>query len=293
MVSKAINKFYLAAGVLVVLFGVNQARAATTDIEGAAGGGLVPMALMHPQGPLISYTTLDTQDYGIQSFAVGGSILDRVEISLGHMAVNAPTVGSALALDRHIHMNTLGLKVKVLDMSDSTPQVAIGLQAKNSSGAILDFLKTANAISGTSGTDLYIAATKVVTIGGKAVALNGVLRGTKANTMGVLGFGGGTVAGGKTSYSWNPEVSAGMFLTDTVIAGGEYRAKPDNISNTVGGFGIKEECAYSLFVAYLPNKNMAVTAAYINLGQVGPSQAAVPAMSNKQDGISLRMQANF
>lgn len=293
MVSKAIHRFYLAAGVLAVSLGANQARAVPTNIEGSAGGGVVPMALMHPQGPLISYTNLTTQNFGIQSIAVGGTVADRAEVSLGHLMTTVPASYAAFyGTDNRITVNTFGLKIKVLDMSDSAPQVALGLQHKSSSGSLLNTLKTAGAISGTSGTDVYAAATKVVTIGGKGVVLNGVLRATKANQMGILGFGGGTAAGGKTSYSVEPELSVGAFLTDNVIFGGEYRAKPNNISSTAAGLGIKEEAAYTLFMAYIPNKNMTITAAYANLGQVGASQAAV-AGTAKQDGMYLQLQTNF
>lgn len=294
MVSKAISKFYLVAGALAVSFGANQAQAVPTNVEGSAGGGVVPMALMHPQGPLISYTNLTTQNFGIQSIAIGGTIADRAEVSLGHLMTTVPTIycTAGFCTDNRITVNTLGLKVKVLDMSDSAPQVAIGLQHKSSSGSLLDVLQTAGAISGKSGTDVYAVATKVVTMGGKGVVLNGVLRATKANQMGILGFGGGTAAGGKTSYSVEPEVSVGVFLADNVIFGGEYRAKPNNISAAAGGLGVKEEGAYTLFMAYIPNKNMTITAAYANLGQVGASTAAVGGTA-RQDGMYLQLQANF
>lgn len=285
------KKFGMAitASLFAASFSANLAQAVPTNVEGAAGGGLVPMALMHPQGPLVSYTHLNTQDFRIQSIAVGGTIADRAEISLGHLMTNVPDTYNGLdGNSNSINVNTLGLKVKVLDMSDAMPQVAIGLQHKSSSGKLLDTLQTAGFISSKSGTDLYAVATKVV---GKGVVLNGVLRATKANQMGILGFGGGTQAGGKSSYSLVPEVSVGYFLTDSVIVGGEYRGKPNNISNAV--FGIKEEGAYTLFAAYLVNKNMAVTAAYANLGQVGATPAALGRGSSKQSGLYLQLQANF
>lgn len=292
MISKATYRFCLAASVLAVSFGANQAQAVPTNVEGSAGGGLVPMALMHPQGPLFSYTNLTTQDFGIQSIAIGGSIADRAEVSFGHLMATVPSSYAAFYTDNRITVNTFGLKFKVLDMSDSAPQVVIGLQAKSSSGSLLDTLQAVGAIGGKSGTDVYAAATKVVTVGGKGVVLNGILRATKANQMGILGFGGGTAAGGKTGYSVNPELSAGVFLADNVILGGEYRAKPNNISSTVAGLGIKEDDAYSLFMVYLVNKSMAITAAYVNLGQVGASKTVV-AGAAKQDGLYLQMQANF
>ena len=287
-----VRKVSFAAALVAASWGAGMAHAAVTEVEGSAGGGLVPWALMHPQGPLASYTHVDVNNYTIQSIAVGGTIANRVELSFAHQMVNAPTVGSALGLDSRINQDVLGLKLKLLDMGkdDAVPQVAVGLQLKHSSGAILDTLKAAGAINGTSGTDWYAAATKFVSLGGKKVVLDATLRATKANQMGVLGFGGGTI-NGNNGYKWRPEISAGVFVADNVVVGAEYRAKPNNISSAV--FGIQEKAAWDLFLAYFVNKNMALTAAYANLGQVGPSQAAVPAMAKKQDGLYLQLQANF
>lgn len=281
-----------AAGVMLLALGGGSAQAAVTNIEGSAGGGLVPWALLHPQGPLVSYTNVNVNDYKIQSVAIATSIASMVELSLAKQMVNAPAVGTALGLNNRIDMTTFGVKVKVVDMGkdNAIPQIAIGVQAKSASGAILDALQTAGAISGKSGTDWYAAATKFVTIGGKKVVLNGTLRATKANTFGVLGFGGGTI-NNNNNYKWEPEVSAGAFVADNVVLGAEYRAKPNNIGQAA--FGIQEKGAWDIFIAYFVNKNMAITAAYANLGQVGPSRTAVPAMAAKQDGLYVQLQANF
>lgn len=279
-------------------FGAGTAEAAVTQIEGSAGGGIVPWALMHPTGPLVSYTNVNTNDYQIQSVAVGTSIAGMVEISLAKQMVNAPTVGAALALDNRIDMTTVGLKVKLLDMGkdNAVPQVAIGVQSKKVSGDIVDALKAAGAIDSLSGTDVYVAATKFVTVGAKKVVLNGTLRATKANQFGVLGFGGGTLGGtvaAKTSYKAEAEISVGAFVADNVVLGVEYRAKPNNINSAA--FGIKESAAGDLFMAYFVNKNMAITAAYAYLGQVGPTPAGVgtTTMAKKQDGLYLQLQAGF
>lgn len=287
-----IRTYSLAAGLVAATFSSGMAQAAVTNVEGSAGGGLVPWALLHPQGPLVSYTNVNVNDYKIQSVAVAGTIANMVELSLAKQMVNAPTVGTALGLNNRIDMTTFGVKVKLVDMGkdNAVPQIAIGAQAKSASGAILDALQTAGAISGKSGTDWYAAATKFVTIGGKKVVLNGTLRATKANTMGVLGFGGGTI-NNNNNYKWEPEISAGAFVADNVVLGAEYRAKPNNIGQAA--FGIQESGAWDIFMAYFVNKNMAITAAYANLGQVGPSRAAVGAMAAKQDGLYLQLQANF
>lgn len=298
--SKGITKASLAAALAAASFGVGMAQAAVTEVEGSAGGGLVPWALMHPQGPLASYTHVNVNDYSIQGFAVGGTIANRVEVSFAHQMVNAPTVANALTgmgawgtVDNRINQDVLGLKVKLLDMgkNDAVPQVAVGMQLKHANGKIVDILKNAGYINGKSGTDWYVAATKFVTIGGKKVVLDGTLRATKANQMGLLGFGGGSL-NGNNGYKLKPEVSAGVFVTDNVVLGAEYRAKPNNIRNDTT-FGFREDAAWDIFMAYFVNKNMAITAAYANLGQVGPAQAQVSSMAKKQDGLYLQLQANF
>lgn len=282
---------YLSFAAILGLTFTAGAQAAVTQVEGSAGGGIVPWAMLHPQGPLVSYTNVHTSDFIIQSVAVGGAIADRLELSLAQQIVNAATVGNALNLDNRITQNTFGAKLKLLDMGKDNvvPQVAIGVQAKHASGAILDALQSLGAISNTSGTDWYAAATKVITLGGKNVLLNGTLRATKANQMGLLGFGGGVA--GNNGYRIKPEISAGVFVAENAVLGFEYRAKPNNISPAFAG--IREDAAYDIFMAYFINKNMALTAAYANLGQVGASRAMVPTMSNRQDGLYLQLQANF
>ena len=288
---RTLLKSALGAGFAAASLGSGMAQAAVTEVEGSAGGGLVPWALLHPQGPLVSYTNVHVDNYTIESVAVAGTIANRVELSFAHQMLDAPTVGNALGLSHGINQDVFGVKVKLLDMGkdDAVPQVSIGVQLKHATGKILDALKAANAVKDTSGTDWYAAATKIIVVGGKKVVLDGTLRATKANQMGLLGFGGG--ANGNNNYKFEPEVSAGVFVLDNLVLGAEYRAKPNNISSAV--FGIQEKAAWDLFAAYFVNKNMAITAAYASLGQVGPSHAAVPTMSDKHNGLYLQLQANF
>lgn len=269
---------------------IGAAHAQVTQVEGSAGGGIVPWALLHPTA-VASFTYVNTNDYSLQTLVVGGTIMNRVELSAAQERLNAPTVGNALSLDNSIRQNIFGAKVKLLDMGkdDYVPQVALGVQFKKATGQIVDALKNADAISDTSGTDVYLVASKVVSVGGRTLILNGALRGTKANQFGLLGFGGGSA--GNDSYKAKIELSGGVFLADNVVLGGEYRDKPNNISSSV--FGIKEEGAWDVWVAYFPNKAMSLTLAYANLGQVGPARSAVPAMASKQEGLYLQVQGNF
>ena len=63
--------------------------------------------------------------------------------------------------------------------------------------------------------------------------------------------------------------SAGVFLdsANSVLVGYEYRQKPDNLS------AFKEDAYQDVFIAYLPNKRLAVAAAYADLGNFPGSPA--------------------
>jgi hypothetical protein len=84
------------------------------------------------------------------------------------------------------------------------------------------------------------------------------MRATRANQLGLLGFGGDK----NDSYRAHFEGSAGVFLTDKLIVGAEYRSKPNNLSV------FREQSWSDVFVAYVPNKHIAFTAAYAKLGDI-------------------------
>jgi hypothetical protein len=111
-----------------------------------------------------------------------------------------------------------------------------------------------------SGVDYYLAATKVWLAGvaGRTTLANVTLRATKANQLGILGFGGDREDG----YTLNPEFSGAVFLTDNVVAGLEYRVKPDNL----GVF--REDDFWDVFAAWVPIKNVSLTVAYADLGNI-------------------------
>jgi hypothetical protein len=93
---------------------------------------------------------------------------------------------------------------------------------------------------------------------GRNVLANATLRATKANQMGLLGFGGDRNDG----YRLMPEVSVGVFLTDAIALGAEYRRKPDNLS------AFREEDFKDVFVAWFPTKRLSLTAAWVDFGQI-------------------------
>jgi hypothetical protein len=111
-----------------------------------------------------------------------------------------------------------------------------------------------------SGVDLYLSATKLFLAQG--VLVNGTLRATKANQNGLLGFG----SADNSRYHLEPEISLAWLLRKNVAIGAEVRFKPDNLA--FAGDAFREEAWKDLFIAWAPTKNVSVTAAYVDLGNI-------------------------
>ena len=236
------------------------------QIEGSAGGGLTPWALIAGYGTREQiggsafYTYAETQDefdMNLGGFALGFN--NRVEISYGHQRLG---LGNTVP-GESISMNTLGAKVRlfgdaVYDQDSMVPQVSMGVQLKHNED--FDFVPKSIGAKKAFGTDFYVSATKLYlgAIAGRNLLLNATLQATKANQFGLLGFGGDN----KDSYSLQPAGSAAIMLTDNFIIGAEYRARPDNISV------FKEDDAKDVFIAWFPIKNVSLTAAYVDLGNI-------------------------
>lgn len=269
--------------------------ASPTQLEGAGGGGLTPWAMLSEGKPTASLTWVDTGDFNLTSLAVNGTIMDRVELSYARQSLDvvgqyaSGVIRSLGHTGSTINVDVFGAKIKLMDMSDNLPQVAAGLQYKRT-----DLDKgVLNAIGSgdNSGTDVYLAATKIFDVGGKNLLLNGTLRGTKANQIGILGFGGHG-AGNDDKYSLQFEGSAGLFATSNTAFGVEYRTKPNNLS------GFRENNWWDVFVAYMPSKQWSIVGAYTNLGNIAAEASDLGAGSNvsegeDQRGFYIQIQANF
>src|SRR5262249_31749357 len=125
--------------------------------------------------------------------------------------------------------------------------------------------------------DFYLAATKVYLAGpfSRTWLVNLTVRSTRANQLGILGFGGDRNEGRKLMG----EGSVAAFVTDSVVLGAEYRQKPDNLRS------FHEDDYWDGFVAVFPTKYVSVTAAYADLGQI--------AMKTGQHGWYLSLQGSF
>ncbi|MEN9867487.1 MAG: hypothetical protein RL748_3077, partial [Pseudomonadota bacterium] len=126
-----------------------------------------------------------------------------------------------------------------------------------------------------SGTDLYFSATKLYLA--QSLLLNTNVRLTKANQFGLLGFGGER----HNRYQPKLEMSAAYLITRQWVAGMEYRMKPRNLALD------NEKDAWDVFVAWFPNKNLSLTAAWVNLGDITVLNP------KRQQGWYLSLQAGF
>lgn len=253
-----------------------------SNIEGAAGGGLTPWAVIGGYGTKEQvggnafYTNVRATDYTLNVAGVLVGINDRVELSFAQQKFDTRSVGGALGLGNGytFTQKIIGAKVKlfgdaVLEQDSWMPQIALGVQRKeNDRGALLRAL----GIKNDKGTDIYVAATKLYL--NQSLLLNGTVRFTKANQTGILGFGTAT----KDSYRAQLEGSAALLLRKDLAIGAEFRRKPDNLP-------FKEDHWYDVFIAYAPTKNVSLTLAWVDLGNV--------VIKDKQKATYLSLQVGF
>jgi hypothetical protein len=238
-----------------------------SSIDGAAGGGLTPWAVIgsyasdNEFGGTAFVTRAKTQDYALTTFGAAVGIKDRFELSLARQEFDAGVVvpGTTLNLD------IVGVKVKlagdaVLDSDTWMPQIAAGAEYKhlNPGAAVGGVLDSVSAKR--NGVDVYLSATKLFLA--QSVLVNGTLRATKANQNGLLGFG----SADKNGYAIEPEVSAALLLRKNLAIGAEYRFKPDNLA--YAGAPFAEDDWKDIFIAWTPGKHVSITAAYVDLGNI-------------------------
>ena len=245
-----------------------------STIEGAAGGGLVPWALIGGYGAknevgLQAFATgVTTRDFRLYAYGASANLGDRVEISLARQNFHLRSLAGAIGLgsDYTISQTIIGAKVRlignaVLDQNTLLPQISVGAEHK-----INDDTTVVGGALGLkrADTDFYLAASKLFL--GQNLLLNGTVRLTRANQYGILGFGGL----GHTNMSYKPEFegSVAYLLTRKLAIGGEVRTKPNQIQGALGGTTFREQAAYDGFVAYAVDRHLSITAAYADLGQI-------------------------
>jgi Protein of unknown function (DUF3034) len=309
----------------VFMLSCNQAASAggrligtggVTEIEGAAGGGVVPWALIagtetrDEVGGTGFYTHFAGSDYSVDAAGVAIGINERLELSYARQTIsisNAITtpVNAALMLPAgtlngtSVSQDIIGAKIKiagdaVYDQNSLMPQIAVGVQHK-----VNDDFRSVLGITGVpevlgakhaAGTDFYLAFTKVFigAAGGLNLAVDGTIRETNANENGLLGFGGPKHDG----YTTQGEGSIGVFLNPNTVVGAEYRTMPNNFAT--GALATQEQAWKDLFLAYFPNKAVGLTLAYASLGAFPSGIGTHPVLTEEQlNGLYLSGQVSF
>ncbi|MBI3345908.1 MAG: DUF3034 family protein [Burkholderiales bacterium] len=266
-----------------------------SSIDGAAGGGLTPWAVTGSYatagevGATAFVTRAKTGNYGLWTYGAAVGIQDRVEISLARQDLDTENNLAPLGLGGlHLKQDILGVKLRVagdavLDSDTLMPQIAIGLEHKKAHVGNLGPTLFGPLGAKDSGTDFYVSATKLFLAEG--VLVNLTLRATKANQNGLLGFGGAQ----SSSVKVQPEFSIAKLLAKNIAIGVEFRAKPDNLHESVLGSGaLKEDDWKDVFVAWAPSKHVSLTAAWVDLGRIAPA-----VQPKRQTGAYLSAQLAF
>ena len=241
------------------------ASSGVSQVEGSAGGGLSPWAVIAGQGSRDQVgasafaTGVQTRGgYALDVQGVALGLYDTVELSAAHwrFGLSDTVPGNSL------RMQVFGLKWRVLgdavfDADSWQPQVAVGLQYKHDTDAFVPELLGARRVKDV---EPYVAVTKLWfgAAGGYNLLTNVTLRATRANQMGLLGFGGDR----GDSRSIRPEASLAVLPRDNIAVGVEWRSKPGNLS------AAPETRAADVFVAWWPMRHLSLTAAWLDLGQI-------------------------
>jgi hypothetical protein len=254
-----------------------------SSIDGAAGGGLASWAVIAGNetedgiGGTAHATYIALPDFTVRSAGAAIGISDRIELSFADQRFGTGDAGAALGLGRGFTFGQQiwGAKLKlagdaVWAQDTILPQIAAGVQYKQARRApVLSAVGAARS----KDVDFYLAATKLYLAQG--LLLNATVRLTRANQLGLLGFGGPRQSGRSAQF----EGSVGKLLSRRLVVGAEYRTKPDNL-----GFA-REDDAYDVFVAWAAHRNVSLTVAYTDLGEI--------ATFRKQRGLFVSLQGGF
>jgi hypothetical protein len=296
--------FILVSGLALADDGKLLATGGVSQVEGAGGGGLVPWALISGYetrdgiGVTIHETYVPLHDFTLHAPGIAVGLYDRVELSYAAdlFAIdNENLLPGGLPKGRTLHQDVFGAKLRVIgdavyDQDSWLPQIAVGAQYKRSNDK--DVLNAVGAKSGT-GVDFYVAGTKLLL--DYSLLANATIRFTKANQFGLLGFGGPN----NESYQAEFEGSLAYLLSKRLAIGIEYRMKPNNLAKFAGVLPIAPEGnAYDFFAAFFLNKNLSLTAAYVDLGKIADVSLAPLGIdrgleAHSQNGAYLSVQLAY
>ncbi|AHI28449.1 DUF3034 family protein [Marinobacter similis] len=263
------------------------ATGGVSTIEGSAGGGLVPWALLgsyasdEEWGGTLALSQAETDDYSLSVTGAGLNWNNRIELTVARQTLDLDelvfTLKDGFGLEQdELNQDIVGAKLRLAGDVLYSPwgQWSAGVQYKRQR----DFtVPEAIGARDDSGTDLLLSASKLffAAVFDRNLLMNATARATKANQGGLLGFGGDR----NNDYEVMAEASVGVFVNRQWLVGAEYRQKPDNLSFA------SEDDWWDFFIAWVPDRRLAVTAALVNLGDI--------ATLNDQQGLYLSLQGSF
>jgi len=239
------------------------------QIEGQAGGGIVPWGIISGYGDdgevggglALSRVTVDDFDLGVAGLSVGVNNRFEAGVARQRLAVNP--------LNLRLEQDAIGAKLRLGGdlLYGAMPSITAGVQHKRHRDGTVPRALGAQA---DSGTDYLVSAARLWlnAVAGRNVFANLTLRSTEAHQTGLLGFG--------DDRRWVAEGAAGIFLNRHWILGAEYRQKPDRLP------GLREDDWWDLFIGWFPSKRLSLVAAYTDLGSI----AGLP----DQTGVYLSLQ---
>jgi hypothetical protein len=234
-----------------------------SSLEGASGGGIAKWATVaglemdRGIGASAQFTAIELPEFGYRSFGGAIGVSDRLELSYARQNFDTRDAGSALGLGQgyDFRQDVFGAKLRIAgDLvygSPLLPQVAAGVEYKRNRNAPVVALLGAQD---DEGVDYTLSATKLFL--SQSILVNATARLTKANQLGLLGFGGPD-----SEYALQFEGSLGYQLSRRAVVGAEFRSKPDNL-------GLGEDDWFDLFAAYALTDNITLSAAYVDLGSI-------------------------
>ena len=273
----------MCAGSLMAADGRLIATGGATSVEGAAGGGLIPWAVISgysEQGQWSSTvfaTHVALPDYDLDVTGLSVSYGNRIELSYARQRFDLGTLAHRLSLpENSLSQDIFGVKVRLFGdlIYDQLPQVSAGLEYKHQRDFLIPGLVGAQRDHDVEG---YLTASRLFmgAAFGYNLIVNGGVRYSRANEMGVLGFGGDR----RDRRSVLKEGSLAVLFNPRWAMGVEYREKPDNLT-----FAGESDWA-DVFVGYFPNKHLAIVLAYARLGEI--------ATLKDQNGAYLSVQGSF
>lgn len=234
------------------------ATSGATSLEGAAGGGIVPWAVIGSYGTegewggQVAHTQVHTGDFTLRNWSGSIGIDNRIELSAARQRLHVEPLNTSIRQD------IVGLKVRLTGdlIYTDMPQISLAVQHKRNLDSAIPY---AVGASDDNGTDYLISASKLW-LGGAAgynLLVNTTFRYSNANQIGLLGFGGDT-----GNRQWLLETSGAIFMNRHWAVGAEFRQKPDHLS------AVKEDHWKDVFVGYFPNKHWSAVMAYSDLGDI-------------------------